>query len=168
MKRLTLVLFATLLTACSTTLPHFTKQQDQQSKVLSVLADYTGDVLAAAAMPLQYYCHHSAWPKQGDLNTTQKLVSNLSGLTYSKRNKNAYQANFSLLDRAPGNENALTNWTVVIPTINPLLKTIQHVKLQITNKNNHIKLLSIMDFKCMQDKGSDNVNTLQSNNFNGS
>jgi len=149
MKFFLLTILSCLLLACSTTTTKtaFTKQQEQESQALAVLSSYSGDVLAAAALPLQYYCHHQQWPASQNIDVTQPLVSNLLGLYYVPVNKDLYKANFGLLDQAT---QTMTNWQVIIPLVNPAKTSIQKVKLEIINDDFSIHLVNVMDFQCRQ------------------
>ena len=148
MKKLIVVLLSYLLLACTTTTSTLTKQEDRESKALAVLSNYTGDVLAAAAVPLQYYCRHNTWPAPSSIDITQPLLSNLSGLYYSPAQQQQYQANFSLIDQAAGNHQDISNWQIEIPTIDTTKTTVQKVKIEIINEDLRIHLLNVMDFEC--------------------
>jgi len=147
-KKLVLMVVSCFLFACTTTTPRLTKQDDRESKALAVLSNYTGDVLAAAAVPLQYYCRHNTWPAPSSIDITQPLLSNLSGLYYSPAQQKQYQANFSLIDQAAGNRQEISNWQIGIPTIDTTKTTVQKVKIEIINEDLRIHLLNVMDFEC--------------------
>lgn len=157
MKKILILLLSLMLAACSTTKPAFTKQQEQESKALAVLDNYTENVLAAAALPLQYYCHHQRWPAPSSLDITQPLVANLVGLYYIPINQHFYRANFGLLDQADINNPIMTNWQIMIPKIDPKNTSVQKIKLEISNDEFNIHLLNVMDFQCVQ-HASLNVN----------
>lgn len=165
MKLFLLMISCVLLAACTTTTtPGFTKQQEQQSKALGILENYTPSVLAAAALPLQDYCHQQHWPAPQAIDTTQALVANLVGLYYTPVNAGFYQANFGLLDQTSKNAEIITNWRILIPKINPLKTTVQKVKLEIINDEYNIHLLNVMDFQCTEPvKLETNKTRIQSN-----
>ncbi len=164
-NRFLLITLFFLLAGCATTKqPMFTKQQEQESQALAVLDNYTGNVLAAAALPLQYYCHHQHWPESQALDTTAPLVSNLVGLYYTPLNQNFYQAHFGLLDQAEINNKTMTNWQIIIPRVDPKNTSVQKIKLEISNDDFNIHLLNVMDFQCVEPETFDvNKTKIQSN-----
>lgn len=146
MRALFLAILSCFLFACATTpAPRFTKQQDQESAALAILESYTTEILAAAALPLQDYCHGHVWPDPKTLDTTQPLLSNLLGLYYLPINAGLYEADFGLIDASTG---VMTSWKILIPKINAADKGVQKVKLEIINNNLSIHLLNVMDFQC--------------------
>ena len=142
---LTLGLFACAKTSTQAPPVKQPSYQDQESAALAVLANYTGDVLAAAAMPLQYYCQHRVWPAPQKLDITQPIVSNLLGLYYVSVNQELYRADFGLIDHTTG---VMSDWEILIPAVQVGTKGVQKVKLEIINNDFKIHLLNVMDFQC--------------------
>ena len=151
MKQLAILCLSLLLAACAMTPPpSFSREQINQSSSLAVLSDNSGDVLAAAALPLHFYCQHHRWPLNNELNTTQPLVADLVGLSYHHAVNNQLEADFSLLNDVAGNPSQkLSQWQLFISKPKVDLQHKQQIRLQINSSDVNVHLTNYMDFSCV-------------------
>lgn len=135
-----------LLTGCAS--QTLSPEQEQDTKNLAVLANYTGNILAAAAVPLRAYCDIGHWPDPNFIDSSQPLLTNLNGLTYAKGKNNTYIATFVLVDNAPGDGSQSTTWEMTIPAPNLNIMKSQIIKLDIQSETNEVALTDPLTFSC--------------------